>query len=53
VASREVAEYEQYEYVVINDEVETAVERLEAIVLAERARVKAMRPVAENIKDTF
>jgi guanylate kinase len=53
VASREIAEYAQYEYVVINDEVETAVERLKAIVLAERARVRVMRPVAEGIKDTF
>jgi guanylate kinase len=53
VASREIAEYAQYEYVVINDDVQTAVERLKAIVLAERARVKAMRPVAEEIKETF
>jgi guanylate kinase len=53
VASTEVAEYAQYEYVVINDEVEAAVERLKAIVLAERARVRVMRPVAEGIKDTF
>ena len=53
VASREIAEYAQYEYVVINDDVETAVERLKAIVLAERARVRVMRPVAEGIKDTF
>jgi guanylate kinase len=53
VASGEIAEYAQYEYVVINDEVATAVERLKAIVLAERARVKVMRPVAEGIKDTF
>ena len=53
VASREIAEYAQYEYVVINDEVETAIERLKAIVLAERARVRVMRPVAEGIKDTF
>jgi guanylate kinase len=53
VARKEVAEYAQYEYVVINDEVETAVERLRAIVLAERARVKLMRPTAESIRDTF
>ena len=53
VASREIAEYEQYEYVVINDDVGTAVERLKAIVLAERARVKVMRLVAEGIKDSF
>ena len=53
VARREVAEYAQYEYVVINDEVEAAVERLRAIVQAERARVRVMRPVAEAIKETF
>jgi len=53
VARKEVAEYEQYEYVVINDEVDAAVERLRAIVLAERARVKLMRPVAETIRGTF
>ena len=53
VAREEVAEYEQYEYVVINDEVDAAVERLRAIVLAERARVKLMRPVAETIRGTF
>ena len=53
VARQEVAEYAQYEYVVINDDVETAVDRLRAIVQAERARVRLMRPVAETIKDTF
>ena len=53
VARKEVAEYEQYEYVIINDEVEAAVERLRAIVMAERTRVKLMRPVAETITGTF
>jgi len=53
VARKEVAEYEQYGYVIINDEVEAAVERLRAIVMAERTRVKLMRPVAETITATF
>jgi guanylate kinase len=53
VARQEVAEYAQYEYVVINDQVDAAVERLGAIVLAERSRVKRMRPVAETDKATF
>jgi guanylate kinase len=53
VACREVGEYAQYEYVVINDELEAAVERLAAIVGAERARVKIMRGAAEEIIGTF
>ena len=52
-ARREVGEFASYEYVVVNDELDGAVERLRAIVLAERARVKAMRPTAENIIETF
>jgi len=53
VACREVGEFASYEYVVVNDELDTAVERLRAIVLAERARVQAMRKAAENIIATF
>jgi len=53
VACREVSEFAQYEYVVVNDELETAVGRLAAIVLAERARVKVMRPQTEAIIETF
>ena len=53
VARREVDEYSQYEYVVVNDELETAVARIGSIVMAERARVKAMRAAAEKIIETF
>jgi guanylate kinase len=52
-ACEEVTEFEQYEYVVINDELDAAVDRLRAIVLAERARVKSMRGAAERIIETF
>ena len=52
-ACREIDEFASYEYVVVNDELETAVDRLRSIVLAERARVKAMRPVADTIIRTF
>jgi guanylate kinase len=53
VASAEVDEYAQYEYVVINDDLEAAVGRLQSIVGAERARVKRMREDAEGIRGTF
>jgi guanylate kinase len=53
VARQEVGEYASYEYVVINDELEPAVDRLRAIVLAERARVRSMRADAESIIRTF
>lgn len=52
-ARREVDEFERYEYVVVNDEIEAAVDRLRAIVVAERARVKAMRAAAEHVIETF
>jgi guanylate kinase len=53
VARREIGEYNRYEYVVINDEVESAVDRLRAIIMAERARVTPMRREAERIIRTF
>jgi len=53
VARTEVGEFAQYEYVVVNDDLDGAVNRMRAIVMAERARIKAMRADAETIIDTF
>jgi guanylate kinase len=53
VARDEVRAYTEYDYVVINDEIEAAVRRLEGIIVAERARREAMGPNAEAIIDTF
>jgi guanylate kinase len=53
VARQEVGEYASYEYVVVNDELDTGVDRLRCIVSAERARVKSMREAAEEIVRTF
>jgi len=53
VAREEVAAFRDYDFVVINDELATAVDRLSGIVLAERARLKHMRGVAEEIVRTF
>jgi len=43
-APGELAQYREYDYLVINDDLESAVRRLVAIVDAERARVRRMRP---------
>jgi guanylate kinase len=37
-AGREIAEYDKYDYVLINDQLEKSIERLKAIVLSERLR---------------
>jgi guanylate kinase len=52
-ACREVGEFAAYEYVIVNDTVEMAVDRLRGIVVAERARVHRMRAVAQEIIATF
>jgi guanylate kinase len=52
-ARAEVAAFVEYDYVVVNDELEACVDRLRAIVIAERARLRSARPVAEQIVSTF
>ena len=53
VARQEVAAFAEYDFLVINDELAAAVDRLRSIVLAERARLNRMRAAAERIVDTF
>jgi guanylate kinase len=53
VARAEVTAFEEYDYVVINDELERCVERLRAIVIAQRARLECMRREADNVIKTF
>ncbi len=52
-ARAEVAAFSEYNYVVVNDELDACVDRLRAIVLAERARLRAMRAAADRIVETF
>ena len=52
-ARDEVAAFRDYDYVVINDELTSSVDRLRGIVLAERARLQRMQAVADDIIRTF
>jgi guanylate kinase len=53
VAREEVASFEEYDFIVVNDDLTSAADRLRSIVLAERARLKRMRGTAETIGRTF
>jgi guanylate kinase len=52
-ARAEVAAFTEYDYVVVNDELEACVDRLRAIVIAERAKLRSARPEVETIVKTF
>jgi guanylate kinase len=52
-AREEVAAVDEYDYVVVNDALDACVERLKAIVLAERSRRSAMAPVIAAITGSF
>jgi guanylate kinase len=53
VARAEVAAFREYDFIVINDELSSTVDRLRAIVQAERSRLKQMARLAETIERTF
>ena len=52
-ARNEVAAFVEYDYVIVNDELDACVERLRSIVLAERARLRSAYGRAEQILETF
>ena len=52
-ARAEVGCYVDYDYVVINDQLEATVVRLQEIIAAERSRTHRMKPIAEDIIKTF
>ena len=53
VARSEVSAVNDYDYAVVNDDVESAVGRLRSIIEAERARFRRMKPVATGINKSF
>jgi guanylate kinase len=52
-AREEVAAFVEYDYVVVNDELDACVDRLRSVLTAERARLRSMRGAAEVIVATF
>lgn len=52
-ACREVGRWDEFDYVVVNDDLEAAVAAVQAIVRAERQRRERMRARAERIAATF
>jgi len=52
-ARREIRAVAEYEYVIVNDELAACVDRLRAIVLAERARPRMMAPDVARIVGSF
>ena len=52
-ARQEVSACSDYQYVVVNDDVDACVEEMRCIVVAERARMSVMRGQAEDIGTTF
>ena len=52
-ARREIRAVAEYEYVIVNDELDTCVDRLRSIVLAERARPRVMAPAVARIVGSF
>ena len=53
VAREEIAAFTEYDFVVVNDEVTAAVDRLRGIVVADRARLQRMQAEAETRVRTF
>jgi guanylate kinase len=52
-ARAEVTSFVEYDYVIVNDELDACVDRLRAIVIAERARLRPTESIAEQIVKTF
>jgi len=53
VARSEVSSFAEYEFIVVNDDIAAAVDRLRSIVLSTRSLLKHMVPQAEHIVRTF
>jgi guanylate kinase len=49
-ARREIEQYSKYDYILVNDKIEQAIDELKAIVLAERIRCSGKQPSEQETK---
>ena len=52
-AYKEINEYKKYNYIVVNDKVDTAVDKVESIIKAEKCRVDRIEDIYLNTKEEF
>jgi hypothetical protein len=50
-ASREIENYDKYDYILVNDRLDESVDALKAVVLAERTRRSGTTPSAEDFRN--
>jgi len=53
VAREEILAWKEYDFLIVNDDLETSLARAEAVILADRQRRQRMAGVAERIAGTF
>ena len=53
ITGREIMHYRDYDYLVINENLDEAIEELRAIILAFRCRIAARAAAAREIVETF
>ena len=52
-AYNEINEYAKYNYIVVNDKVDKAVEKVKSIIIAEKCRVDRIEEIYLNTKEEF
>ena len=52
-AYKEINEYKKYNYIVVNDKVESAVDKVKSIIIAEKCRVDRIEDIYLNNKEEF
>ena len=52
-ACNEIVRYKEYDYVIINEDLDSSIQELESIVLGNRCRISSRIEAAKSVMDTF